>query len=75
MAVLKAPGKEPSARDKCIRVVIGLIRASRQDFKRKIGIESKLQVALEEERIALRTSASVAEEKEGREGGVRGGGE
>ena len=41
MAVLNASGKEPSARDRFIRVVIGLIRASRQDFKRKVGIESK----------------------------------
>ena len=55
MADLNASGKEPSARDKFIRVVIGLIRASKQDFRRKVGIGSKLQVALEEERIAPRT--------------------
>ena len=70
MAVLNASGKEPSERDKFTRVVIGLIRASRQDFRRKVGMGSKLQVALEEERIALRTSASVAREKVDKEGGV-----
>ena len=75
MAVLKAPGKEPTARDKFISVVIGLIRASRQAFKRKVGIESKLQVALDEETIILRTLASVAREKMDKEVGVRGGGE
>ena len=66
----ESSGKEPSERDKFIRVVIGLIRASRQDFRRKVGIGSKLQVALEEERIALRTSASVAGEKVDKEVGV-----
>ena len=50
--------------------MIGLIRASRQDFRRKVGIGSKLQVALEEESIALRTSGSVAGEKIDKEGGV-----
>ena len=70
MAVLNATGKEPAERDKFIRSVIGLIRASRQDFRRKVGIGSKLQVALEEESIVLRTSASVAGEKMDKERGV-----
>ena len=70
MAVVNASGKEPAERDKLIRVVIGWIRASRQDFRRKVGIGSKLQVALEQESIVLRTSASVAGEKMDKEGGV-----
>ena len=70
---MKASGKEPSERDKLIRVVIGMTSASRHDFKRNVGIGSKLQVAFEAESIALRTSVSVAGENVDSEGGVRGG--
>ncbi|HEY5236189.1 MAG TPA: hypothetical protein VIJ14_08435 [Rhabdochlamydiaceae bacterium] len=50
-------------------VVIGWIRASRQDLRRGVGIKSNVQVALEEDRMVARTSASVAGKKEDRIGG------
>lgn len=57
MAVLKGLGKEPSWSDRLIRVVMGTIKTSRQDFRRKVGIESSGQVAFEESRMALRISS------------------
>ena len=42
---------------------------------RWVGIESKAQVAFDDERIALRTASAVAGAKKVREGGANGGGE
>src|SRR5207245_9664488 len=46
-----------------------------QDFKRRVGMKSKEQVASEEERIMDRTSAGVAGRNVDRRGGADGGGE
>ena len=43
-------------------------------MRRQVGMESKEQVALEAERIALRTSSKVAGVKEDKEGGEDSGG-
>ena len=60
MAVLKLAGKEPPARDKFKRVVIGVTRTSIHDFNKEVGIESRQQVVLEEVRMIFLTLAVVA---------------
>ena len=75
MADLNWSGKIPSDREWLMIVVIGKMRASRQDLRRWVGIESRVQVASEEERIAERTSSTAARENVDREGGGNGGGE
>ena len=55
-------------------LVIGRIRESRQDLRRKVGIISKEQVAFDEIKIALRTSLEVARENSSKAGGIEGGG-
>src|SRR2546426_2820385 len=50
MARLKSSGKIPSARQRLTTVVIGRISELIQDFKRRVGMKSKEQVASEEER-------------------------
>ena len=40
-------GKVPSARDRLMMLVIGLVRAWMQDLRRKVGIMSSGQVELE----------------------------
>ena len=60
--------------ERLIRVVIGKMRTSRQDLRREVGIKSREQVALEEDKIAERTSAVVAGRKDERRGGGIGGG-
>jgi len=57
-----------------MRVVIGKMRTSRQDLRRVVGMESSEQVALEEDKMAARTSAVEAGRKEERRGGGVGGG-
>jgi len=52
---LKLAGKEPSRKDKFMMLVIGVIRESRQDLRRKVGMVSREQVALEDIRMACRT--------------------
>ena len=52
MADLKLLGKMPSDRERLMMVVMGMIRASRQLLRRWVGIESRSQDALDEERIA-----------------------
>ena len=51
------------------------MRASRQDLRSWVGMESRAQVALEENIIALRTSTSDAGEKNDKNGGGNNGGE
>lgn len=74
MAVLDSEGKVPSASAKLMRVVIGWTRVSRHDLSREVGIISREQVALEEFKMALRTSSTVAGEKLVSRGGGKGGG-
>ena len=50
-------------------VVMGEIKEPRQDLRRKVGMVSRDQVALEADRIALRTSSGLAGEKELKGGG------
>ena len=60
--------------ERLMRVVIGKMRTSRQDLRREVGMKSREQVALEEDKIAERTSAVVAGRKDERRGGWMGGG-
>ena len=69
MAVLKAVGKNPSWRALFMMVVIGCRRDSRQDFSRKVGIESSEQLAFDEVKIMFLISSGVAGEKAVRLGG------
>ena len=55
-------------------MVIGRIRESRQDLRRKVGIISKEQVAFDEIKIAFRTSLEVARENSEKAGGIEEGG-
>lgn len=57
-----------------MRVVIGGSKTSMQCFISLVGIRSREQVELEEDKIARRTSASVAGAKFARASGVEGGG-
>src|SRR6267154_4099457 len=67
--------KVDSEMERLMRVVIGKMRTSRQDLRREVGMKSREQVALEEDKIAERTSAVVAGRKEkGKKGGGGGGG-
>src|ERR1051325_3727000 len=75
MADLKQSGKVPSVSERLMIVVMGWIRASRQDLRSWVGMESRAQVALEEIIIAFRTSASVVGEKNDKDGGGNCGGE
>jgi len=43
----------PSERQRFTMVVIGRIRAGRQDFKSEVGMGSREQVALDEQEIAI----------------------
>ena len=60
--------------ERLMRVVIGKIRTSRHDLRKAVGIKSREQVALEEDKMADRTSAEVAGRKHVRRGGGVGGG-
>ena len=51
-------------------LVIGRIKESRQALRRKVGIVSREQVALEEDKIALRTSSGLVGENEHNDGGL-----
>jgi len=53
IAFLYLSGKMPSERQRFTMVVIGRIRAGRQDFKSEVGMGSREQVALDEEEIAI----------------------
>lgn len=69
-AILKESGKMPSDSARLMMVVIGGSRESMQDFKRKVGIQSKEQVELEDSRMAFLTSSVLAGVNSEREGGV-----
>jgi len=49
----------PSERQRFTMVVIGRIRAGRQDFESEVGMGSREQVALDEEEIAIVSVATV----------------
>ena len=59
-AVLKQSGNVDSCKQRLIKVVIGVRRESRQDLRTKVGMKSRVQVASDEERIAILTSSVVA---------------
>jgi len=69
MACLKVEGKTLSDSDKFTMLVMGRSSESRQDFKRKVGMTSRAQVALEDCITAARTSSNVAGEKFDKVGG------
>jgi hypothetical protein len=56
-----------------IKVVIGGRRASRHDLSTDVGIKSRQQVASDDDRIAVLTSAVVAGENSDSDGGGVGG--
>lgn len=64
IACLYSEGKEPSAKQKLMSVVIGIKRASRQDLSKTVGITSSEQVESEEFKIAFLTSSGVAGERQ-----------
>ena len=70
VAVLKVSGKMPFDNARLIIVVIGCSKEFRQDFRRKIGIISREQDALDDIKIAFCTSPGLAGRKLGRVGGV-----
>ena len=74
MALLNLCGKDPSDNAKLMILVMGCIKESRQDLRRKVGIVSRQQVAFEDIRIALRTSSELDGEKVVRDGGIVAGG-
>jgi hypothetical protein len=51
-------------------LVIGVVKESRHDLRRKVGITSREQVALDDIKIAFRTSSELAGEKLERHGGI-----
>ena len=63
--------KVPSERARLIIVVMGRAKESRQDLRRKVGMKSRVQEALEEERMACLTSWMLAGRKEEQAGGMR----
>ena len=73
MASLNLEGKRASERDKLIMLVMGWIKASMYDLRKKVGMMSREQVELEDEKIKLRTSSVVAGRKEDSGFGGRGG--
>lgn len=73
LAALKESGKVPSESARFMMLVIGSKRGSRQDFRRKVGMVSREQEALEDFRIAILTSSGVAGAKAESEGGAVGG--
>ena len=54
-------------------LVMGMIRESRQDLSKKVGMMSRVQEALEDLRMAAFTSSGLTGEKLVRQGGTRGG--
>ena len=57
---MKQSGNVDSCKQRLIKVVIGVRRESRQDLRTKVGMKSRVQVASDEERIAILTSSVVA---------------
>ena len=69
LAVLKVVGKNPSWSALFMTVVIGLSRESRQDFSKKVGMESSKQLAFDEVRTMFLISSGVAGKNVERLGG------
>ena len=69
LAVLKIVGKHPSWSVLFMTVVIGLSRESRQDFSKKVGMESSKQLEFDEVRTMFLISSGVAGKKVKRLGG------
>ena len=69
LAVLKIVGKNPSWSALFMTVVIGISRDSRQDFSKKVGMESSRQLAFDEVRMMFLISSGVAGGKSERLGG------
>jgi len=67
---LKLSGKMPSDSARLIMVVMGCMRASKQDFRMKVGMMSREQVESEDIRMAFLTSRGVAGRKFDNGGGV-----
>ena len=53
---MKSDGKTPSERERLIRVVIGSIRASMHDLRRKVGMISRAHEELDDPEMVRRTS-------------------
>ena len=71
MACLREDGKMLSDSEKFTMLVMGMSKESRQDFRRKVGMASRVQVALEDCMMAAHTSSLVASGKLDRVGGGR----
>jgi len=69
-ACLNSLGNVLSEMHRLRSVVMGGRRASRQDLRSVVGIRSRQQVELEQDKIANLTSALVSELKDTNEGGV-----
>jgi hypothetical protein len=69
MACLREDGKMLSDSEKFTMLVMGMSKESRQDFRRKVGMASRVQVALEDCMMAAHTSSLVASGKLDRVGG------
>jgi hypothetical protein len=74
IACLKGVGKEFSRRQRLSKLVIGMRSASRHFLRRNVGMVSRMQEELLEERIRRLTSSGVVGEKDCKGGGVAGGG-
>ena len=70
---LKELGKVPSERERFTMLVIGMIIESRQDLRKKVGMMSSVQEALEDLRMTAFTSSGLAGGKLVKKGGTRGG--
>ena len=66
---MKLAGKITSEKDKLMILVMGVMRESKQDLK-EVGIASREQVALEDIRMARRTSSWEVGEKVLKDGGL-----
>ena len=63
MADLNSAGKEPSDRARLIRDVMGTMRTSRLDLRKKVGMRSREQEESDEDWITFLTSSTVAGRK------------
>jgi hypothetical protein len=63
IAILEESEKVPSVIQKLIKVVIGRRSGSIQDLRSLVGMRSREHVKFEKERMAVRTSSKVANEK------------
>ena len=73
LACLKIEGKVDSVKQRFKSIVIGGKRASRQDFRSQVGMMSREQEELGEERMRDLTSSSVVGAKLDKRGGATSG--